>query len=33
MTNEYVAALALYLDFVNIFIALLNILGFLQGKD
>lgn len=33
MTNEYVAALSLYLDFVNIFIALLEILGFLEGKN
>ncbi len=32
MTNEYMAALSLYLDFVNIFLALINILGFLQGK-
>ncbi len=32
MTNEYVAALNLYLDFVNIFIALLEILGFLENK-
>ena len=32
MTNEYVAALSLYLDFVNIFIAILNILGFLDSK-
>ncbi len=30
MTNEYVAALALYLDFVNIFIAILDILGFIN---
>lgn len=33
MTNEYIAALSLYLDFVNIFIALLEILGFLEGKN